>query len=252
MELKPKQFSFLCSLPRAGNTLLSSIVNQNSNIQISPNSILPDALYELNKLKDTKVFKRFPDHKSYDNIIKNVFNNYYYNNKAEYIIDRSCWGTPDNLLTIENIFGDKAKFIILTRPILEVIASYKKIYQENNLDFDIDQHMSLDGIIGKNLWSIQNIIKSNKNHIVINYLDLINNPTKEVKRIYKFLNIDTKDIKIEKLTLYKFNNLEYEDEDIKNLHKIKTDKIYASSNYDYKKYLNSYIINKYSNLSYNA
>ena len=110
--------------------------------------------------------------------------------------------------------------------------------------------MSLDGIIGKNLWSIQNIIKSNKNHIVINYLDLINNPIKEVKRIYKFLNIDTKDIKIEKLTSYKFNNLEYEDEDIKNLHKIKTDKIHSSSDYDYKKYLNSYIINKYSNLSY--
>ena len=42
-----KKIYFLCGLPRAGNTLLGSIVNQNKNIKITANSIVPDILYYL-------------------------------------------------------------------------------------------------------------------------------------------------------------------------------------------------------------
>ena len=42
-----KKVFFLVGLPRAGNTLLSSILNQNSDIAVTANSITADILYNL-------------------------------------------------------------------------------------------------------------------------------------------------------------------------------------------------------------
>ena len=44
-----KKVFFLVGLPRAGNTLLSSILNQNSDIAVTANSITADILYNLFK-----------------------------------------------------------------------------------------------------------------------------------------------------------------------------------------------------------
>ena len=40
-----KQFYFLTGLPRAGNTLLGSLVNQNKNVAVTAHSIIIDMLY---------------------------------------------------------------------------------------------------------------------------------------------------------------------------------------------------------------
>ena len=67
---------FLCSLPRAGNTLLGSIINQNKNLNVTANTILADIIYQLHLLKKNEIFLNFPDEKSLNNVIKNSFNNY--------------------------------------------------------------------------------------------------------------------------------------------------------------------------------
>ena len=61
---KTKKIFYLAGLPRAGNTLLSSILNQNPKVKVSANSILPTITWNLFCLKENKVFKNFPDHKS--------------------------------------------------------------------------------------------------------------------------------------------------------------------------------------------
>ena len=66
---------FLCSIPRAGNTLLGSIINQNKKIKLSPNSISLDILHQLHCLKETPIFKNFPKHSSLDNVIRNLIYN---------------------------------------------------------------------------------------------------------------------------------------------------------------------------------
>ena len=71
-----KQMFFLHGLPRAGNTLLGSILNQNSKIAVTANSICADMLGELYSLKHTDIFKNFPDHKSFDSVTKSLFQNY--------------------------------------------------------------------------------------------------------------------------------------------------------------------------------
>ena len=84
-----KKIFFLCSLPRAGNTVLGSIVNSNKNIKMSPNSICPDIINNLNVIKNSDIFQNFPNNKSLDNVIKNSIYKYYEDWEVENIIDRS-------------------------------------------------------------------------------------------------------------------------------------------------------------------
>jgi len=72
-----KNIYFLCGLPRCGNTLLASILNQNPNISVTANSITADILYNLEQLKETTNFKNFPDYQSLDNLIKGSLELYF-------------------------------------------------------------------------------------------------------------------------------------------------------------------------------
>jgi len=238
---------FLCGLPRAGNTLLGSIVNQSQHVKLTANTILTDVIYQLQLIKNYEIYKNFPDEKSFNNIIKNVFNNYYQNWKVDNIIDRGPWGTPGNLELLKLIIK-KPKFVIIYRPVLECLASFIKIEKPINIEMRCHQLMNNDGIIGKNLWSIKNIIKEKENYIIINYLDLINKPSNEINKIYKFLNINPFNHKFKNFDDFSTNNIKYNDSILNApLHKIRTDKIQINK-YKIKDYLPSNIIKQYSNL----
>ena len=68
-----KEIFFLNGLPRAGNTLFASIMNQNPKVAVSANSICADMMGELFTLKKTDIFQNYPDHKSFDNVAAKVF-----------------------------------------------------------------------------------------------------------------------------------------------------------------------------------
>jgi hypothetical protein len=76
-----------------------------------------------------------------------------------------------------------------------MFSSFIKIEKPINIELRCHELMKIDGMIGKSLWSIKNIIKEKENYIIINYLDLMNNPLNEIKKIYKFLNIIILNIK---------------------------------------------------------
>jgi hypothetical protein len=238
---------FLTSLPRAGNTLLGSIINQSQSVRVTANTILTDVIYQLHLLKDYEIYKNFSDEKSLDNIINNVFNNYYQNWKVDNIIDRGPWGTPFNLECLKLIIK-KPKFIILYRPVLECLASFVRIEKPINLETRCHQLMNNDGIIGKNLWSIKNIIKEKENYIIINYKDFIKNPNKEIKKMFNYLKITFKNFNLSNLKQFSLNNVTYNDSVLpSNLHSIRTDKI-EFNKYNIKDYLPYHIIKQYSNL----
>jgi len=242
-----KSYYFLTGLPRSGNTLFGSIINQNSNISLTANTILTDVIYQLHLLKDCQIYKNFPDENSFNNIIKNVLNNYYKDWKAKFIIDRGLWGTPVNLELLKLIIK-KPKFIILYRPILECLASFIKIENPKNIESRCDELMEINGMIGKGLWSIKNIIKEKEDYIVINYADLVNTPLKQIDKIYKFLNIDNFQHTFKNFEDFSANNIKYNDSVLNApLHKIRTNKI-EFNNYNIEDYLPSNIIKKYSNL----
>ena len=57
------------ALPRSGNTLFASLINQNPNLVCTANSITLEIMKELYLLKQTDVFQNFPDHRSMDNVM---------------------------------------------------------------------------------------------------------------------------------------------------------------------------------------
>ena len=71
-----KQLFFLVALPRSGNTLFTSIINQNPEIVCTPNSITLEIMKDLFLLKQTDVFLNYQDHDSLDNVLDSVFDNY--------------------------------------------------------------------------------------------------------------------------------------------------------------------------------
>jgi hypothetical protein len=242
-----KAYFFLCSLPRAGNTLLGSILNKSKNIRLTANSILPDIIYQLYLLKQNQIFTNFPDHKSYNNIIKNVFNNYYQEWNVDNIISRGTWGTPTNLQLLKLIVK-KPKFIILYRPILESLASFIKIEKPSDVELRCKQLLDKEDIIGKSLWSIKNIIANKEDHIVINYNDLVNNTNETLKKIFNYLEVKLEDIDINNLQQFSTNSIYYDDSVLPfNLHTIRTNKI-EFNKYNIKDYLPPNIIKDYSNL----
>jgi sulfotransferase len=242
-----KEIFFLSGLPRSGNTLLGSIINQNPKLNLTANTIITDILYQLHLLKDYQIYRNFPDEESLNNVIKNIFNNYYKDWKAKYIIDRGSWGTPANLHLLKSIIK-KPKFIILYRPVLECLASFIKIENPVNVETRCYELMEINGIIGKSLWSIKNIIKEKEEHIIIHYSDLVNTPLNQIKRIYKFLNIDNFEHKIKNINEFSANNIKYNDIVLNApLHKIRTNKI-EFNKYNIKDYLPKNIIKQYFNL----
>ena len=139
---------FLHGLPRAGNTLLSSILNQNPNIALTANSVCPEMLGMLNLVKGSGEFVNFPDHKSFDSVTKSLFKNYYKDWTQDYIIDRAPWGHPINLKNLREI-EDNIKIIVLVRDMEEVLASFIKFTQThlnskfNNLVPSIDDKCNI-------------------------------------------------------------------------------------------------------------
>jgi hypothetical protein len=205
-----KNIFFLSALPRAGNTLLGSIINQNKNIQVTANSIVTDLLWETHKIKDFENYRNFPDENSFNSVFNNVINNYYSKWKANFIIDRGPWGTPANLFLLKQIIKNP-KFVLLKRPVLECLASYIKLEKPVDIENRCFELMSNTGMIGKNMWSVKNIIEQKENYILIDYVDLVKDPKKEIKKIFKFLNIKDFKISLNNLKQFSANNISYDD-----------------------------------------
>ena len=132
-----KQLFFLVALPRSGNTLFTSIINQNPEIVCTPNSITLEIMKDLFLLKQTDVFLNYQDHDSLDNVLDSVYDNYYKDWPQQYIIDRGPVMTPGNLMLMQKHYRRPFKCIVILRDLMDVLASYMKWYKNNTDAFHI-------------------------------------------------------------------------------------------------------------------
>jgi hypothetical protein len=251
-----KKYYFLCGMPRAGNTLFASLMNQIEDVTVTGLSILPLILFNIQIIRDHETFRNFPDLKSLNNICDNLFHNYYKDFNTQHIIDRQNWGTPFNLSYLKHNFKDR-KFIVLHRPILESLASFIKI--ENLEDEDkikircenlLDTNSAMkNGIIGKHLWSIENLIKEKEKIIILKYDDFLFNTQKNIDDVCDFLNIKKHKINKDNIEQLTINEIEYDDSVYGvNLHNLKT-KLETKKKYKIEDYLSKEIINKYQSIN---
>jgi len=241
MPIKNKKIFFLAGFPRAGNTLLTSILNQNSDIGCTPNSITLEVYKDVWNLKQTDVFQNYPDHESLHRVMEAIIPAYYQHWPYKYIIDRGPAGTDGNLFLLKKFFKQEIKIIFLVRPILEVLASWITWANKtpnnylNRLTTDtVDachKLMRKEGLIQKELSCMHNLLKPEHKHHVhfVDYKELVEKPEATLKGIYQFLDIPPFKHRFIDLDQVMINGLGYDDAPLgEGLHTIKTKKLIKS------------------------
>ena len=235
MENLTRKLFFLVALPRSGNTLFASIMNQNKEIAATANSVTLEIMKDLYLLKKTDVFENFPDHKSLDNVLNNVFTNYYQQWPQRIIIDRgpvTATGNPGNFELMQKHFKPGFKCIVLLRDLMEVLASYMQWYTENpdafpnRYEHNTDEEklmmlMNKDGAIAKELEAIKNSYNYPEICHYVRYDDMVTNPEQEFRKIYKFLDEPYFNHRFDNLNQVEVNGLSYDDKVVgSNMHKL--------------------------------
>lgn len=264
-----KKIFYLSGFPRSGNTLLSSILSQNPNIQCTGKSILPDVFFRLNTIKNIPAYKNFEDNESYENMMKNIRASYYEKWKKPIIIERGDWITPYNINML-NHYHPNNKIIVLVRPVLDIIKSHLKLakkysnYEFNDIYHQLDKStiytnreeticdlvMKKNGYVDLIIASIYRLIKYEKteNLLFVEYDKLVDDTGNTLDKIYDFLDIDKYQHHFTNLDQFSVEDVSYNDSLIgANIHEIRTDKVEKDKT---EIELSSYIVNKYSNLDF--
>ena len=246
-------------MPRSGNTLFTSIMNQNPDIAVTANSITLEIMKELFLLKQDDTFKNFPDEQSLNNVMDEVYNLYYKNWNYKTIIDRGPVCTPGNLKVMQKHFKKPIRCIVLVRDLLDVIASYIKWFETEptafpnkfkTLDEKLSQIMNKEGAVAKGLLSIQYLLQHPEMAVFIKYNDLVANPEEEIRKVYTFLNLPYYSHKFIDLDQITINGLRYNDSIVgKNMHTIRTNKIMKVEN-EYKKLIPERFIKEYGHIRF--
>jgi hypothetical protein len=189
--MKEKKFFFLTGVFRCGNTLLRSIINQNPNFLMTPNSLVPELIYKLHLVKNTNLFFEEANYDSFNSVISNVHKNYYQRYKQEYILEQGRWGTPYNYEMLKEVGLLPTKFVVLIRPLKEIIASWVRFDKVQKKDLMNYCHglMNEYGRIGQAAMSIENLLVKKEPVMFIKYHELCKKPEKVIKELYTFLEI---------------------------------------------------------------
>ena len=262
-----KKFFYLHGLPRAGNTLLGSIINQNPKVAVTANSIIADMLGELYTLQNSDIFKNFPDHRSFDSVTKSLFDNYYKDWSQDYIIDRGPWGLPINLKFLKETQED-IRIVVLVRNVEEILASFIKWsqreptsfvnqYEAKTIEEKCDMLMKTDGQIVKELIGVKHLLDHQPRDIyhIVEYNDLCDNPKQTIEGIYDFLGIYRFNHRYNNLDQFQVNGMKYDDNIVgQNLHTIETNSINSNNYNEFKENVNDIlpksIIEKYNILNF--
>jgi len=253
-----KQLSFLVALPRSGNTLFASIMNQNPNVVCTANSLTLEIMKDLFLLKQTDVFQNYPDHRSLDNVLNVVYDFYYKDWPQSYIIDRGPVMTTGNFSLMTKHFKGTFKCVVLLRDLMDVLASYIKWFEneptafpnkygKKNIEEKLWMLMNKDGAIAKDLEAIKNSYNYPELCLYIRYEDLVKNPEFQIQRVYDFLKIPPFQHDFKNLKQITINGISYDDTIVgNNMHTIKTE-LKLEDN-PYKKMIPQSIIDAYGHI----
>jgi sulfotransferase len=199
-----KTYYFMSGLPRSGSTLLSEILNQNSNLYTTHNSPVLNMMIQLSNFSiNDEMYLADPKPDDLQRVMSSVIFNYHYNNPSSIIIDKNR-GWVGHIDVVKKYITNNVKIICTYRDPLECVASFLKLLQQNKYPsgnvFDkegLDNDYKRCAYIFNNSilkQSADNIITGIQNYpeciLLIEYDDLINNTKKVIKKIYNFLDLD--------------------------------------------------------------
>ena len=263
-----KTFYFMAGLPRSGSTLISSILNQNTNIYSSANSPMCGMMFNLERsILASEQYSAYPKPQVMSNTVLGVINGYYSDTEKNIIIDKSReWSMPEHFAVLLRNLPYEPKIILPVRSITDILASFISLVNKNPgkpnfIDSEIDSRQEFNfyrppndtrcdhlmrpkGLIDNALYGIAYALQpENKKYFhFVEYDDLVNSPKEEINRIYDFLGIDKFDH-----DYYNIENRIKEDDNIYGLtgqHDVRSS--VSRRNIDKNNVLSQYVINKYS------
>jgi len=191
------QFVCLSGLPRSGSTLLSAILSQNPLIHAEGNSAVCQLMWDTYNSCTINAKEQLAANNKQSIVgefIKQIPDVYYKNKSAtETIIVDKCrsWTIPSNIEILRKFIDANIKIIVLERSVLEVMASFVKLYSDNNVDgvsvqkrlLEYNSEPIMRSVVGLN-WAKQN--NQTNTFLFINYNELINQTESTIAKIYTF------------------------------------------------------------------
>ena len=214
----------MAGLPRAGSTMLSSILNQNPRIYSGPSSPVLSTMYAVeNNFANDELYHGYPKPDQVKLILSNIINQFYDDVKKPVVCDKNrAW--VSRVEYIEGYIGQTPKIICPVRSIDEILTSMitmirRNPYKEGNsrINFIDEQLVKLNipinddnrceyiagpqGILGQSINAIMEGLNVGwgKYFHFVEYRDLVSNPQEEMNKIYQFIG--------EKPYTHNFNNL---------------------------------------------
>ena len=236
-----KNIFHLVGMPRAGNTLLGGIINQNPNLQVSPLSPLSRVVSALHLSFEGESWENFDWTSEQDTLARKTAQAWYSDYKTKSIIDRGTW-YPE----VVKRLSDNPKVIILQRDIFEVFASFIKWANGNVENFiytnvtsrkpeDVMAYLSQYGNVqtsARMIYTYQKYLEENNDIDVmyIDYKDLTGDTENIINNLYDFLKVDKFDHNFDNIKDFEFEGQKYNDTKVgSNLHKLKEGSIETST-----------------------
>lgn len=210
-----KRFYYMAGLPRAGSTLLCSLLNQNPKFYATPSSPTPGVMLSaIQGFTGNELFYAYERPDAAKNVVSKLMPNFYEDIEAEVIIEKNRSWT-NNIEILKWYVDPEPKIICPVRGIDEILASFLAMIHRNplkptddTLNF-IDQalvmkgqkltdtnrcmHLISDaGVLGQAYVGLKDAFENHRKNIhFVEYNDLVANPALELARIYDFIGEPT-------------------------------------------------------------
>lgn len=256
----------MSGLPRSGSTLLTALLNQNPEIHASTNSPLLDTIHYTEEylLYTSEQYKATPNPEGAHKVLSSIPHNYYFNTPQKIIIDKSR-GWVNQIQHIKDYITPEPKIICPVRSIHDILSSFLLLIHKskttsfideallkNNIEISNDNRcdylMSPQGIIGQSYHALSEAFRKGyeNNLLLIEYDNLVQEPQRELNRIYEFLNLPSYSHTFENVTpkvnendnVYKIDNMHTVRDKVEKIHR------------DNSKYLSGYVMNKYKHMEF--
>ena len=201
-----KEYFFIAGFPRSGETLLSTILNQNPAFYSGPESPvcnLVSIVYDTLRTNEQQIL--YPKVDCFKHITKGIVDGYYSDIKEKYVFDKCrVWNSTFNINHILGNINSNIKVICCVRSILEILTSYICLIERSKNSF-VDVNLSRLGLEVNNLnrceWLMQ---KEGLINLVLNcmresykldcvhlveYDDLVLDTNKTISKLYRFLDL---------------------------------------------------------------
>ena len=208
-----KKFYFMGGLPRAGSTLLSTLLNQNPRFHSGPSSPVLGAMYATHdNFLGNELYTGYPKPDQVNEIVGSVIRHWYSDVEQEVIFDKNRAWTA-RVPFIEGYIGQEAKIIVPVRRVDEILTSLLTMVHRNTFvegqprinfvdeqlvkaNIPINDHNRCEYLLtqhGGIVWESLNATKlgvdeghRDKLHFV-DYNDMVIDPQGELNDIYEFL-----------------------------------------------------------------